>query len=133
MPLPPALRSRRLGTICLATAATLAPFISIPAEAGTPDNPCNGQALLPSYDSSSKDAEGAGYLPCDGSFTVSLRTSSGTVLASFGGLAPGGAVVYTDLVHCPTGTVVFSYLSSHGSAGGIKWAGTSRSASITCS
>ena len=63
MPLPTAPRSRRLGTMCLATAAALASFISIPAEAGTPDNPCNGQALLPSYDSSSKDAEG---VPCDG-------------------------------------------------------------------
>jgi hypothetical protein len=132
MPLAAALSRRRLGRAGLLVTAALAPFIAFPVQASADYTACIGQALQPSYDSSSKSAEGAGYLPCDGSFTVSLRSTSGTVLSSFSGLAPGGSVVYTDFVHCASGTVVYSFLSSHGSAGGIKWAGTSRSASITC-
>ncbi|HEU5269145.1 MAG TPA: hypothetical protein VFU36_04410 [Jatrophihabitans sp.] len=130
MPLSAALR--RSGAACLLGAAALVPFALSSTDAGAATSACVGQAQQPSYDASSKYAEGVGYMLCDGSFTLQLRTSSGTVLTSFSGSALGGSELYTDLVSCPTGTVIYSYLSSHGSAGGVKWAGTSRSASITC-
>lgn len=123
---------RSLGISGLLMVATLVPFAGSSTQADAVDTSCWGQAQVPQYNPYPKWAEAAGYLPCGGSYTLKLMTSTGVALATQSGIAGTPQQVYTNWTNCPTGTTVYTYLTSHSYGSYVSWGGTETSASIVC-